>query len=126
MSCYDKLVVGYKLAHKWGFDATGSSWLKELEAADPMTKIAMYDDYALDPEGWFVPEIEKLVLQQSTLSLMEGEKLGMERVLKVHQLREQWSVHKGYTDMGYGLGASDRIKQTIRNAWSLSQPKPIY
>ncbi|EIW74591.1 hypothetical protein CONPUDRAFT_93794 [Coniophora puteana RWD-64-598 SS2] len=88
-----------KFAKCWGFANIEALAIYELEKRDiePIEKISLYNIHNLS-SGMLLPSYVALVRRQASLTAEEGEKLGLEVVIKVGHMREdvmKMSIEKG-------------------------------
>jgi hypothetical protein len=78
-----------KLSSMWQFHRIRATAIKNMEtiAMDPIDKIVIARRF--DIPTWLVPTLNALIQRESPVGLSEGNRLGMEWVLKVAEVRER-------------------------------------
>ena len=98
-----------KLSTMWHFQDIRAKAIKALESPtlslDAVDKIVMARKYDISP--WLVPSLHALVQREKPLDLSEGNRLGLEWVLKVAEVREySATVRARGESIGVGWGQS--------------------
>ena len=73
----------------WQFHKIRATAIKAMEglAMEPIDKIVVARKFDVSP--WLVPSLNELVQREKPIDLSEGNRLGLEWVLKLAQLRER-------------------------------------
>lgn len=81
-----------RLARMWRFTNGQAGILKRLEAmTDLITKILLYEEFDLDEKTWLLDPVTALAERTESLTISEGQRLGVNNVVKIAALRETFS-----------------------------------
>ena len=111
-----------ELAQRWAFKEVEQLCIRELQqlSIPPVEKIHIYQAFQLD-RSLLAESFAKLTLRPETLSLEEGNKLGIKTALQIAQARE---LSRGYNS---GTKASPvqlnetELRSVIQNAFGLEE-----
>ena len=81
---------------------------------DPVTKIALYQKYALDLNGKFVEAVEALVQRKEDPTAEEIGKMGLDNMVKLCTLRGLYSCSPDLKD-------SEKLSRKIRDTWKVQR-----
>ena len=85
-------VVILKLLTMWRFSRGRQSVLEKLKTiADPITKVLLWEEHALDAEEWLIPAVTAIARREQSLTIEEGTRLGLENVIRISCIRETYS-----------------------------------
>lgn len=76
------------LSSKWVFSQLRQRAIKELEKlAGPTDRILLAKKYAI--KEWYVPAYKELCIRRQAMTLEDGEKLGLDTVIKVWEMQQE-------------------------------------
>jgi hypothetical protein len=108
------------LAQRWVFKEVEQLCIRELQklSIPPVEKIHIYQAFRID-RSLLAESFAKLTLRPETLSLEEGNKLGIETALQIAQARE---LSRGSTGRASAVQLNDaELRSVIQNAFGLEE-----
>ena len=75
----------------WRFERGRKAAIKKIKnMADPITKVLLWEEFDLDDEEWLIPAVDELARRAQSLTIEEGERLGIRNALRISSVREAY------------------------------------
>ncbi|THG95761.1 hypothetical protein EW145_g7901 [Phellinidium pouzarii] len=121
----DTWTVILELAHRWQFSEIRQLAFRELDLlpVPPVTRVVLTDRYDALPT-WRAKALAELGARPEPLTIAEGEQLGLEKALKVAELRER--IRGRDSDRRLGHEHYQRRYERSRSPRRATMVSPIY